>query len=54
MTSEAQIRFHAHLDICTQCRENPMMLCRIGAVLLSRAATEDMPTPKDETNERTV
>lgn len=26
-------QFHAHLDGCRQCRERPMVLCRIGAVL---------------------
>jgi len=36
-------RFHAHLDICSQCRNNPFGLCSTGAKLLKEAATgEDM------------
>ena len=31
-------RFHAHLDVCAQCRNNPFSLCKIGARLLERAA----------------
>ena len=27
-------KFHAHLDICEQCRENPFDLCDEGAKLL--------------------
>lgn len=30
--------FHAHLDSCSQCRNNPMALCFMGAVLLKAAA----------------
>lgn len=30
--------FHLHLDECQQCRENPMKLCDVGAVLLKRTA----------------
>jgi hypothetical protein len=26
--------FHAHLDVCEQCREHPFDLCRTGADLL--------------------
>ena len=29
--------FHAHLDVCRQCRENPFGLCWIGERLLLRA-----------------
>lgn len=32
--------FHAHLDGCRQCRENPMGLCAAGAALLATAATD--------------
>ena len=32
-----QKRFHAHLDECKQCRENPFGLCKIGAQLLTEA-----------------
>lgn len=30
--------FHAHLDVCQQCRDNPFDLCPIGATLLKAAA----------------
>lgn len=30
--------FHAHLDVCRQCREQPMNLCPAGAPLLRVAA----------------
>lgn len=30
--------FHGHLDLCTQCRENPWQLCVVGAGLLKHAA----------------
>lgn len=32
-------KFHAHLDICSQCRNHPFDLCSIGARLLIDAAT---------------
>ena len=25
--------FHAHLDMCTQCRDNPFALCPVGEEL---------------------
>ena len=28
--------FHNHLDVCSQCRNNPMGLCSIGSTLLQR------------------
>jgi hypothetical protein len=31
--------FHAHLDECRQCRDNPFALCLEGARLLSETAT---------------
>ena len=34
--------FHAHLDVCQQCREHPFDLCKEGAVLL-REAAEGLP-----------
>lgn len=33
-------RFHAHLDVCQQCREHPFQLCAYGMVLINVAATE--------------
>lgn len=31
-------KFHAHLDICSQCRNYPFGLCSTGAQLLREAA----------------
>jgi hypothetical protein len=31
--------FHAHLDVCRQCRDNPFGLCRTGADLLFAAGS---------------
>ena len=31
-------KFHAHLDICSQCRNHPFNLCPTGAKLLKEAA----------------
>ncbi len=31
--------FHAHLDICYQCRNHPMNLCPTGALLIQRVAS---------------
>ena len=31
-------KFHAHLDICEQCRKHPFDLCEVGAKLLKEAA----------------
>lgn len=39
------IPFHAHLDECKQCREQPFNLCMNGAVLLEASALEDSPNP---------
>jgi len=30
--------FHAHLDDCSRCRNNPMGLCPVGAKLLQRVS----------------
>ncbi len=48
-------KFHAHLDVCKQCRENPFDLCKTGDALLvtcgEKALTEmrsilgDAPSP---------
>ena len=37
-------RFHAHLDVCEQCREHPFELCEIGELLLRRVPA-DLPVP---------
>ncbi len=33
-TAEKQQRFHAHLDVCAQCRNHPFELCPAGAAIL--------------------
>jgi hypothetical protein len=33
--------FHAHLDVCGQCRDNPFALCPIGYELLIDAVTSE-------------
>lgn len=39
-------RFHAHLDICEQCREHPLNLCEVGAYFLGKAVDAgDDPVP---------
>ncbi len=35
--------FHAHLDECQQCRENPFGLCPKGEALLINCVSEPMP-----------
>lgn len=37
MTGET---FHDHLDVCKQCRENPLGLCGVGRQLLEEAVNE--------------
>lgn len=39
--------YHAHLDVCEQCREHPWKLCADGARLLSEAVT-DSSRARDE------
>ena len=36
--------FHAHLDVCKRCADEPFNLCPVGANLLQRAA-EATATP---------
>jgi hypothetical protein len=36
-------KFHSHLDICLQCRENPFNLCPVGAKLLTDCVNKPMP-----------
>jgi len=33
-------RFHAHLDICDQCKNQPFNLCKLGKLYLEVAARE--------------
>lgn len=35
--------FHAHLDACKQCRENPFELCVVGGLLLVEATGPSKP-----------
>ncbi len=37
-THERIDKFHAHLDICSQCEKHPFALCPTGAKLLKEAA----------------
>jgi len=32
-------KFHNHLDVCKQCRDNPFGLCTVGASLLQQAGS---------------
>lgn len=41
-------KFHAHLDICSQCENHPFALCPIGAKLLKEAATGQADESQDE------
>ena len=43
--------FHAHLDKCDRCREQPFNLCMMGAVLLRLAAVSAGGGTED-TNDR--
>jgi hypothetical protein len=44
-------RFHAHLDICEQCREHPLNLCEVGAYFLGKAVDAGEEVPKQSSNE---
>lgn len=32
--------FHAHLDVCEQCRNNPAFLCRVGVATLQETVEQ--------------
>lgn len=49
MSQENINHFHAHLDDCRQCRDNPFDLCPIGVVLINEAAFGRKPPPFPET-----
>lgn len=38
-------KFHAHLDVCSRCRNHPFGLCSVGARLLEEAATGQVDEP---------
>jgi hypothetical protein len=38
---ETRVAFHAHLDVCEQCREHPFALCPKGAAILEPVVQED-------------
>jgi len=46
MTLQGASKFHAHLDICEQCRENPTQLCLRGQNLLYNAV-QDLEGPEN-------
>ena len=39
--TDSMKRFHAHLDACKQCRDNPFGLCKTGEALLVATSEED-------------
>lgn len=39
-------KFHAHLDVCSQCHDNPFGLCSEGARLLKYAAIGNEEVPQ--------
>ena len=39
-------KFHAHLDVCSQCRNHCFDLCPVGATLLKDAATGGTPSKR--------
>ena len=41
--------FHAHLDVCKRCREQPFSLCPIGAVVLTKVFGNETETLYDQT-----
>lgn len=46
--------FHAHLDACQQCRENPMKLCETGQTLLKLTAVGVSSTEAPVSNVQVV
>ncbi len=47
-------KFHEHLDICEQCRDNPFNLCPSGEIILVQTVNKIMnenglnPIPEDK------
>jgi hypothetical protein len=41
---DAASPFHRHLEMCAQCANNPMNLCRTGQMLLKEAAEAASPS----------
>ena len=39
--ADSMKKFHAHLDACKKCRENPFGLCKPGEALLRASADDD-------------
>lgn len=39
--TESMKKFHAHLDVCKQCRDHPFALCKVGEPLLLATSEED-------------
>ena len=44
--------FHAHLDECKQCRENPFGMCPIGQARLEEAVGAQAPPKVRESEKR--
>ena len=51
LTPEHQA-FHAHLDVCSQCREHPFDLCEIGDAALRAAAGSVLESETDAAREQ--
>lgn len=49
---EAGTAFHAHLDVCEQCREHPFGMCAVGNRLLREAGDVIMGKPKPKPQPR--
>ncbi len=49
---EAGTAFHAHLDVCEQCREHPFDMCAVGNRLLREAGDVIMGKPKPKPQPR--
>ncbi len=47
-TTRRIAKFHAHLDVCSQCETHPFELCSTGGRLLKEAATGLVDDPRKE------
>jgi len=44
-------RFHAHLDVCKRCREQPFNLCDVGEKLLIAASLAKVAKRREKAKE---
>lgn len=54
MTASGDHVFHQHLEVCPQCRDNPMGLCDHGAVALRQAVDEGSTSEYNRTLDRHI